>query len=155
MVPRPVGGSRPLPATTHYVVGVAKRFDPLEVVRSLAMSLPEVSERLSHGLPTFFIRGKKTFLMFVDDHHGDGIVGIWCAASLGAQAELVDDEPDRFFVPPYVGGRGWIGVRLEHAIDRDELAAIITEAYLQVAPAKLAIEVRAAQPDAAPGAAKM
>lgn len=130
---------------------MAKRFDPIDVVRSLAMGLPEVTERLSHGSPTFFIRRKKTFVTFVDDHHGDGIVGIWCAAPLGAQAELVDDEPDRFFVPPYVGGRGWIGVRLEHAIDRDELATIITEAYLQLAPAKLAIEVRAAQPDAAPG----
>ncbi len=130
---------------------MAKRFDPIDVVRSLAMGLPEVSERLSHGSPTFFIRRKKTFVTFVDDHHGDGIVGIWCAAPLGAQAELVDDEPDRFFVPPYVGGRGWIGVRLEHAIDRDGLATIITEAYLQVAPTKLAIEVRAAQPDAAPG----
>ena len=150
MVPRPC----PPRAPPTSVAQVANRFDPLDVVRSVAMALPEVTERLSHGSPTFFIKEKKTFVNFVDDHHGDGIVGIWCAAPLGAQAELVDDEPDRFFVPPYVGGRGWIGVRLEHTIDRDELTIIITEAYLQVAPAKLAMEVRAAQSDAGPGGVK-
>ena len=115
-----------------------RAYRPLDAVRSIAMALPETTERLSHGSPTFFIRGKQTFVMFVDDHHGDQITGIWCAAPLGAQAELVDDEPDRFFVPPYVGGRGWLGVRLEQPMADGELETIIREAYLHVAPKKLA-----------------
>ena len=120
-----------------------RKHDPLEVVRSIALALPEVTERLSHGSETFFIGGRKTFVNFVDDHHGDGRLGVWCAAPPGAQAQLVDEEPDRFFIPPYVGHRGWIGVRLEQDMDRDELAGILTEAYLQVAPKKLAALVRA------------
>ena len=82
-------------------------------VRALCLALPEVSERLSHGSPSFFIRGKKTLAMFVDDHHGDGILGIWVPAFPGVQEELVETEPDRFFRPPYVGPSGWVGVRLD------------------------------------------
>ena len=119
----------------------------LTAVRQFAMALPEVTERLSHGSPTFFIRGKKTFVTFVDDHHGDGIIGIWCAAPPGAQAQLVEHEPDRFFSPPYVGGRGWLGVRLDRSFDRVELAAIITDAYVCVAPKTLATLVRPSAPD--------
>ena len=83
--------------------------DVLPELRQICLSLPETNERLSHGSPTFFIRDKKTFVMFVDDHHGDGILGIWCAAAPGVQGQLVDEEPERFFVPPYVGHRGWLG----------------------------------------------
>lgn len=108
----------------------------LAAVRSSCLALPEVSERLSHGTPTFFVRAKKTFVMFQDDHHGDGIVGIWCAAPPGVQGELIEAEPDRFFRPPYVGHRGWVGVRLER-FDPDELAAIVTDAYRHVAPETL------------------
>ena len=85
----------------------------LAQVRQICLALPEATERLSHGSPTFFVRDKKTFVMFVDDHHGDGILGIWCAAPPGVQEQLVDEEPERFFVPPYVGHRGWLGVRLD------------------------------------------
>ena len=70
---------------------------------SICMAFPETVERLSHGAPTFFAGGKKTFVMFLDDHHGDGRLAIWCAAPPGVQATLVDEEPGRFFVPPYVG----------------------------------------------------
>ena len=72
-------------------------------VRKLCLALPEATEKLSHGSPTFFV--KKTFVMYLDDHHGDGRLALWCAAAPGVQAEMVDQEPDRFFVPPYVGGR--------------------------------------------------
>lgn len=109
----------------------------LEHVREACVGLPEVTERLSHGSPTFFIRGKKTFVMFVDDHHGDGNVGIWCAAPPGVQEQLVEQEPDRFFRPPYVGHRGWIGVRLDRDLDPAELSEICRDAYRQVAPKAL------------------
>jgi hypothetical protein len=78
--------------------------------------------------------------MFVDDHHGDGILGIWCAAPPGAQEAMIAEEPARFYRPPYVGGRGWLGVRLDRAPDWKELAMILDDAYRCVAPKKL-IEV--------------
>jgi hypothetical protein len=109
----------------------------LAEVRGACLALPEVTERPSHGAPTFFVRGKRSFVMFHDDHHGDGILGIWCAAPPGAQGELLEAEPDRFFRPPYVGHRGWIGVRLDRSPDWAELAAIVTDAYRQVAPKSL------------------
>jgi hypothetical protein len=110
---------------------------PLEGVRKLCMALPEVTERPSHGSPTWFIRDKKTFVTFVDDHHGDGILGIWCAAPPGAQEACVAEEPERFFRPPYVGGRGWLGVRLDVDVDWDEMKGIVEDAYRVVAPKKL------------------
>src|SRR5687767_6958529 len=106
-------------------------------VRRLCLALPEVSERPSHGSPAFFIRGKKTLAMFVDDHHGDGILGIWVPAFPGVQQELVDTEPDRFFRPPYVGPSGWVGVRLDLDVDWDEVDAIVHDAYRKVAPKTL------------------
>ena len=111
---------------------------PLDRLRAICMAMPEVVERLSHGEPTFFIQGKKTFVMTVDDHHGDGNVGFWCAAPAGVQAELVAENPDHFFVPPYVGGRGWIGVRFDRPdTDWTEIAEIVDQAYPGVAPKKL------------------
>ena len=109
----------------------------LRRVRAHCLALPEVTERPSHGAPTFFVRDKKSFVMFHDDHHGDGRLAVWCAAPPGAQAELVDQEPDRFFRPAYVGHRGWIGVRLDRGVDWDEVGSIVTDAYRQVAPATL------------------
>ena len=103
-------------------------------VRKLCMALPEATERLSHGSPTWFIGGKKTFVMYLDDHHGDGRLALWCAAPAGVQGELVDQEPERFFVPPYVGHRGWLGVRLDRDPDWGEIAGIIEDAYRVVAP---------------------
>jgi hypothetical protein len=75
--------------------------------------------------------------MFVDDHHGDGILGIWAPAFPGVQQELVETEPDRFFRPPYVGPSGWIGVRLDRDVDWDEVDAILHDAYRKVAPKTL------------------
>ncbi len=71
--------------------------------------------------------------MFVDDHHDDGHLGIWCAAPDGVQAEMVETEPERFFRPPYVGHRGWLGVELPE-LSTAELTAICREAFCTVAP---------------------
>jgi hypothetical protein len=109
----------------------------LEEIRGVCSALPETSERLSHGAPTFFVRGKRAFALVVDDHHGDGRFALWCAAPVGMQAMLVEADPERFFVPPYVGHRGWLGFRLDRALDADELAGILEDAYASVAPARL------------------
>lgn len=106
-------------------------------VRAACLALPEVTERLSHGAPSWFVRGKKTFVMFQDDHHGDGRLAIWCAAPPGVQGQLVGEEPDRFFVPPYVGHRGWLGVRLDRAVDWAEIDGIVLDAFRAVAPKTL------------------
>ena len=107
--------------------------EALAKVRAACFALPETSERQSHGGPAFFIRGKKCFVMFLNDHHDDGRLAIWCAAPDGLQADLVDTDPERFFRPPYVGHMGWLGVLLP-GIDDIELAAICQEAFTTVAP---------------------
>src|SRR5436190_13124731 len=86
--------------------------DPLLRLRRLCLALPNVTERLSHGEPTWFVRDKKTFVMYADHHHDDRL-GFWCAAPAGAQETMVAAEPHRFFRPPYVGVRGWLGVYLD------------------------------------------
>jgi hypothetical protein len=106
-------------------------------IREICLALPETSERLSHGAPTFFVRGKRAFAMVLSNHHGDGRFAIWCAAPDGMQRLLVESEPERFFVPPYVGHRGWLGVRLDRRLDWDELAGFVEDAYGEVAPPKL------------------
>jgi hypothetical protein len=123
------------------VVAARDRERTLARIRKLCLALPEVSERLSHGAPTFFVRGKRPFLMVLTNHHGDGRYAIWCAAEPGTQAMLVGADPERFFVPPYVGHRGWLGFRLDRALDWDELAGIVEDAYAEVAPPKLVEQV--------------
>jgi hypothetical protein len=116
---------------------MARTRDPVEGVRELCLALPEVNERLSHGAPTFFIRDKKTFATVWDNHHRDERLGLICAAPPGVQEQLVDEEPDRFYVPAYVGHRGWIGVRIDRRVDWPEIEQILLDAYSCVAPAKL------------------
>jgi hypothetical protein len=106
-------------------------------IRQICLALPETSERRSHGAPTFFIRQKRSFLMVLTNHHGDGRFAIWCAAPEGMQDMLVAADGERFFVPPYVGHRGWLGMRLDRGIHWDELAGIVEDAYAEVAPVKL------------------
>ena len=114
----------------------------LRQVRELCLALPEVTERLSHGSPAWFA-GKKTMVMYLDDHHGDGRLALWVAAQPGVQTDMVLQEPDRFFVPPYVGHRGWLGVRLDHSPDWDEIGDIIEHAYRTVAIKRLLTELDA------------
>jgi hypothetical protein len=116
---------------------MADRDDVLRRLREICLALPETSERLSHGAPSFFIRDKTCFLMLFDDHHGDGRFAIWCAAPAGDQQLLVDADPEKFFVPPYVGHRGWLGVRLDRGVDWEELAGIVEDAFCTVAPKRL------------------
>lgn len=110
--------------------------DPLERVRQLCLALPETTERLSHGEPTWFVRDKNVFVMYADHHHDDRL-GFWCAAPAGAQQALVATEPERFFRPPYVGHRGWLGVWLDVPVDWAEIADLIADAYRMIAPKRL------------------
>ena len=113
----------------------------LAAVRRLCLALPEVTERASHGEPCWFVRDKKMFAMFANRHHDDR-VACWLAAAPGEQQALVAGDPELYFVPPYVGTRGWIGVRLDRqGIDPAVLTELITEAYRVVAPARLAAQL--------------
>jgi hypothetical protein len=110
--------------------------DPVTRLRDLCLALPEATERQSHGEPAWFVRDQKLFVT-LSDHHHDDRVAFWCAAPEGAQDELVAEDPTRFFRPPYVGGRGWLGVYLDVEVDWDEVASLVEDAYRQVAPQRL------------------
>ncbi|MDG4797538.1 MmcQ/YjbR family DNA-binding protein [Micromonospora sp. WMMD1082] len=112
--------------------------DIVAIIRRACLGLPEVSERLSHGTPTWFVRGKKSFAtVWPDGHHQDDFPHLWCAAPAGAAVELVAENPQTYFRPPYVGHRGWVGVRLDTGIDEAELVEIIEDGYRAVAPPAL------------------
>ena len=116
--------------------------DPLAGVRRLCLDLPEVTERVSHGEPAWFVREKKVFIMFDDHHHHDERLGFWCAARPGVQESLVGDSPDRFYRPPYVGHRGWLGVCLDLAdVGWEEVDDLVRDAYCMIAPRSLAARV--------------
>jgi len=108
--------------------------DPLLRLRALCLALPEVTEKRSHGEPTWFVR--RVFVTYADRHHDDRLA-FWCAAPPGAQEALVSARPAQFFRPPYVGGRGWLGVYLDMRQDWDEIAEIVTDAYREIAPRRL------------------
>ncbi len=109
--------------------------DHLARVRRSCLTLPEATEKLSHGEPTFFVK-KKVFVMYANNHHNDGRIAIWCAAPAGVQEMLIEAEPDKFFRPPYVGVKGWIGINLDQVGD-DELASHVRQAWMMIAPVKL------------------
>jgi hypothetical protein len=113
--------------------------DSVEQLRALCLSLPGTTERLSHGEPAWFVGGKKTFVTLADHHHDDRFA-FWCAAPPGAQEILTRAAPGRFFRPPYVGHRGWLGVWLDVPVDWDEIAGLIADAYRMVAPPRLLAE---------------
>lgn len=110
--------------------------EQLTRLRALCLALPEVSERVSHGEPSWFVRGRKQFVMLADHHHDDRFA-FWCAAPPGAQEALIGSDPLHYFRPPYVGHRGWLGVYLDVEVDWAEIGEIVVEAYRAVAPAKL------------------
>jgi hypothetical protein len=110
--------------------------EPLEQLRRICMALPEVTERISHGEPSWFVREKKLFVSYANHHH-DNRLAFWCAAPDGVQQMLVASNPDQFFVPPYVGHRGWLGVRLDVPTDWDEIEDLVIDSWRTVAPKRL------------------
>ncbi len=107
-----------------------------QAVREVCLAFPESFEKLSHGSPDFCV-GKKTFATFTVNHHGDGRISLWLAAPPGAQEMYSQAEPEYYFVPPYVGTRGWLGVELDKGLGWGDVAERVREAYSQVAPKSL------------------
>jgi hypothetical protein len=117
---------------------------PLRRLRAICLGLPQVTERLSHGTPTFFVRDRSAFVYaWLEGHHDHDFPHLWCAAGAGVQEVLTGSDPDHYFRPPYVGQRGWVGVRLDTGIDWDEVAEVCQDAYRAVAPKKLLAELDA------------
>ena len=113
--------------------------EELERVRHICLALPEAIEKLSHGEPTFFV-GKKVFAMFANNHHNDGRVAVWLPVPPGMQPMMIEASPEKFFKPPYVGVRGWVGIELAQ-IDEEELTFHLHTAYRQIAPKKLRLRL--------------
>jgi predicted DNA-binding protein (MmcQ/YjbR family) len=107
-----------------------------DAVREVCLSFPEAEEFLAHGSPNFCVRGK-TFATYAVNHHGDGRVSLWLNSPPGAQDVHVSGEPKHFFVPPYVGPRGWLGVQLDKGLSWKRIAVLVREAYEKVAPPAL------------------
>jgi hypothetical protein len=109
--------------------------DQIERVRQICLALPGTWEKISHGEPTWFV-GKKVFAMFSNNHHGDGHVAVTVPAPIGVQAMLIKKSPKKFYRPPYVGVRGWVGIEVDRVSD-NELSLHIQEAWRLIAPKKL------------------
>ncbi len=112
--------------------------DQIERVRRICLALPETTERLSHGEPTFFVRNK-VFVMFANNHHNDGRIAVWLPVPPGFQEGLIETAPHLYFRPPYVGTRGWVGIDLDRVSDADLQAAIHT-AWELIAPKRLRMQ---------------
>ena len=106
--------------------------DAVDRIREICLALPNVTEKMSHGEACWFIAGKRSFASFADHHHDDRIA-VWCAAPPGVQEGLVSANPDRFFRPPYVGVKGWLGIYLDVPVDWQEVAEILETSYETVA----------------------
>jgi len=111
---------------------------PLTRLRKICLSLPEAHEVEAWGEPTFRVKNKM-FAMYAADgnHHGSGRSSVWCKATRANQSQMIDEDPDRFFSPPYVGPSGWVGIYLDRNPDWKETAAILEDAYRLIAPRKL------------------
>jgi predicted DNA-binding protein (MmcQ/YjbR family) len=110
---------------------------PTDRLRAICLALPEAVEKEAWGDPTFRVRGK----IFAMEKRGDGRVSLWCKAPPGSQMVLVGADPERFFVPPYVGHKGWVGVRLDSKPDWEEVAALVKRSYRLIAPKRLAASI--------------
>lgn len=120
---------------------VAEGRKHLKRVQRICHSFPETVEKISHGEPTFFVR-KKVFAMFSNNHHNDGHIAVCIPAAIGIQEMLIARAPDKFYHPPYVGVRGWVGIELDQISD-EELALHIGEAWRLIAPQKLQDQLKA------------
>lgn len=111
-----------------------------ERVRRVCEALPHVIERPSHGEATWFVDGKRSFAS-MSDHHHDDRVGVVFAAAAGIQEALVAQDPDRFYRPAYVGGRGWVGAYLDVDVDWDFVSQLLVDAWRLIAPPRLHAEL--------------
>lgn len=119
----------------------------VERLRRICLDLPEANEKISHGEPTWFAGKGKVFAMLDDHHHSSDHLAVWLPQPFGRQADLIDNDPQRFFKPPYVGPSGWVGVVLDTDPDWGMVEALVLEAYRGVARPKLiaALDARPAK----------
>jgi hypothetical protein len=111
-----------------------KAIDPESRLRKICLSFPQTTERLSHTAPTWYFKDKKSFLMlWPSGHHQNRFPHFWCAAGPGVPEDLIGSDPAHFFRPPYVGGRGWVGARLDRKPDWALIERLCAEAYRTVA----------------------
>jgi predicted DNA-binding protein (MmcQ/YjbR family) len=115
---------------------------PIDRLRAICLALPEAEEKEAWGDPTFRVRNR----IFAMEKRGDGRVSVWCKAPPGSQVVLVGADPGRFFVPPYVGAKGWVGMRLDDGPDWAEVAALVRRSYRLIAPKRLAARVAGPSP---------
>src|SRR5262245_13308734 len=128
------GGLRPLSSADRLLKSGVMPEQPIDRLRALCLALPEAVEKEAWGDPTFRVHDK----IFAMEKRGDGRISLWCKAPAGSQMVLVGADPERFFVPPYVGHKGWVGVRLDQQPDWDEVAALVRRSYRLIAPKRLA-----------------
>ncbi len=126
----------------------SKTRDIPKKVRAICLVLPEAAEKEAWSTPTFRVK-KKMFAMFVNDHHVDGRIALWVDAAPGDQEILVAADPERFFVPPYQGPFGWIGVRVDLDPDWDEVRELVVDAYRMSAPKSLLARLDSTAPPSA------
>ena len=117
--------------------------DPLARLRAICMALPDAVEKISHGEPSWFAGNGKMFAMLDDHHHGAADLSVWLPAPLGAQEAMLWRDPKRYFRPPYVGARGWVGVVLDTKPDWNLVAELVVEAYRLVAHRRLVTKLDA------------
>src|SRR6185503_6936046 len=107
---------------------------PIDRLRAVCLALPETTEKIAWGEPTWRVKGR-LFAQFDDHHHGAEHLAVWLPAAIGVQELVVKSDPERFFVPPYVGPRGWIGVRIDGRPDWRLVTRLVRDAYEQVSAA--------------------
>jgi len=115
--------------------------DILDHLRAACMKLPEAREKISHGAPCWFAGKGKQFASFDDHHHGVDHVAVWLPMPPGMQETLIDEAPEIFFRPPYVGHRGWVGMRLDRDPDWDQVAELVEVGFRHVATKKLVAQL--------------
>lgn len=122
--------------------GVIRGTSPeCERLRAICLALPGATEKVAWSEPTWRVKDR-IFAQLEDHHHDSERIGVWLKAPDGAQEILVENAPDRFYRPPYVGHKGWVGVYLDVPnIDWDELAALVEQSYRMVAPKRLLAEL--------------
>ena len=122
----------------------AKGNAPTARLRKICLALPDATEKIAWGEPTWRVGGK-LFAQMDTHHHGADHIAVWLPMPLGAQEALVEADAEQFFVPPYVGHRGWVGVRIDRKPDWGVVAGLVEEAYRQIAPPRIADKLAAKQ----------
>ena len=120
--------------------------DPLARLRAIITEWPETREKISHGSPTWW-GGRKTFATFYDNHHGDGRVAVWVKSTFDEQEARVEADPETYFVPPYVGPSGWVGMRLDRDPDWNVVEELLEDGYRMVAPKRAIAALEAQRKD--------